>query len=704
MYLWWYGRPVTNFDKMSVIFRVIQETPDNAQLIFWGNQQTFYDVYGNGRAGCHFGFQKATGGGKLINWGGYDNGQNEIQTITITGSPTGGSFTLTFGGQTTTALAYNATVTAIRDALSALSTIGTSTESSTLGQPNVVCTGGPLPNTPVAVEFVLDRSDTDHPVMTANSSLSGGSAPAITIIETRNGENDGTCRGSFPTLPYDPSVPVSPSYDWQAGEDYLMEVFKSPKQDYLAAELSTDGVRSGDQAADEIAWRCAVTRLSTNETTVIRDLLVPHCKTAPGAIFDPVVWSEDFNGATAPTATAAYKVRWSEFRVDDRLVPWSSVHYGSNTLTNTDVFLDEVGYCMQAVTTRTTTTDTILYHPGPVLRSAASESLGNKTASATMTIAKPLDSAVGEQLIAILATDSGQSPQVPTAWQLLGTVVNTGSPRLTFLARKADTAASYTFTNSSSSNTFAGIILGYYAADSLAAGLVGDAGFGSNTTAWNASALDKPAHYGRVVVVAAVRPAGAGAVTTFNPAGSLIKRADTFDVTGNWVTVAVAEESTRTIIGQAVAKSGTTGYGNTTGVQFMLFPELQWLRPDTDIAIGAWTQAPLWEKIDEPTADDGDFISGPDAAATTIKFGGSVNDPQTGLGHTLYYRYRRRDATSGSLLVELLQGAATIIASQTETIPAGNTFIDGSLTLTEAQADSITNYADLRIRLTPTLG
>jgi hypothetical protein len=35
-------------------------------------------------------------------------GTNEVQTITVTGTPTGGSFTVTFAGATTSAIAYNA--------------------------------------------------------------------------------------------------------------------------------------------------------------------------------------------------------------------------------------------------------------------------------------------------------------------------------------------------------------------------------------------------------------------------------------------------------------------------------------------------------------------------------------------------------------------------------------------------------------------
>lgn len=48
---------------------------------------------------------------------------DEIQTITLTGGPTGGTFTLTYDGQTTGAIAYDATSTALQVALEALSNI-----------------------------------------------------------------------------------------------------------------------------------------------------------------------------------------------------------------------------------------------------------------------------------------------------------------------------------------------------------------------------------------------------------------------------------------------------------------------------------------------------------------------------------------------------------------------------------------------------
>ena len=47
---------------------------------------------------------------------------NEIQTVTVTG--VGGTFTLTFNGQTTSALSYNAPAITVQSALQGLSSIG----------------------------------------------------------------------------------------------------------------------------------------------------------------------------------------------------------------------------------------------------------------------------------------------------------------------------------------------------------------------------------------------------------------------------------------------------------------------------------------------------------------------------------------------------------------------------------------------------
>jgi hypothetical protein len=104
---------------------------------------------------------------------------SEVQRVTITGTPTGGTFTLTFGGQTTATIAYNATASAVQTALAALSTIGTG---------NVSCAGGPLPGTPVDVTFTGTLAQQNVASLTATGTgLTGGTSPAVAISTTTAG-------------------------------------------------------------------------------------------------------------------------------------------------------------------------------------------------------------------------------------------------------------------------------------------------------------------------------------------------------------------------------------------------------------------------------------------------------------------------------------------------------------------------------------
>jgi hypothetical protein len=102
---------------------------------------------------------------------------DEKQTITETGA-TGGTFTLTFSGQTTTALAYGATAAVVVAALEALSTIGVG---------GVTGTGGPLNTTPVVITFAGTRAGQDQPLMTANGAALTGTTPTIAVAVTQQG-------------------------------------------------------------------------------------------------------------------------------------------------------------------------------------------------------------------------------------------------------------------------------------------------------------------------------------------------------------------------------------------------------------------------------------------------------------------------------------------------------------------------------------
>jgi hypothetical protein len=104
---------------------------------------------------------------------------NEIQTVTITGTPTGGTFTLSYQGQTTSGIAYNAAAATVQTALEGLSSIGSG---------NVACTGGALPGTAVDVEFQGDLANTNVDVMLSDgSSLTGGTSPAVAVTVDTEG-------------------------------------------------------------------------------------------------------------------------------------------------------------------------------------------------------------------------------------------------------------------------------------------------------------------------------------------------------------------------------------------------------------------------------------------------------------------------------------------------------------------------------------
>lgn len=96
-------------------------------------------------------------------------------TVDITGVPTGGTFTITvnvngLGAQTTTAIAYNATVGAVQSAIAALTNVGTG---------NVTVVAGTA-----GVEYDIvfgDDLDQVPVVLTSNGAgLTGGTAPAAT--------------------------------------------------------------------------------------------------------------------------------------------------------------------------------------------------------------------------------------------------------------------------------------------------------------------------------------------------------------------------------------------------------------------------------------------------------------------------------------------------------------------------------------------
>ena len=113
-------------------------------------------------------------------------GTAETQTVTITGTPTGGTFTLTYAGQTTTAIPYNASAATVQAALVALPNLQTG---------DVAVGGGPGPGTPWTVAFAAEFGNV--PPMTAAGSFTGGTAPAIAVTTTTPGTGPAATAGDW---------------------------------------------------------------------------------------------------------------------------------------------------------------------------------------------------------------------------------------------------------------------------------------------------------------------------------------------------------------------------------------------------------------------------------------------------------------------------------------------------------------------------
>lgn len=129
----------------------------------------------------------------------------------------------------------------------------------------------------------------------------------------------------------------------------------------------------------------------------------------------------------------------------------------------------------------------------------------------------------------------------------------------------------------------------------------------------------------------------------------------------------------------------------------------QYARPSTDTETNGWvTQAGsasnLFDAINEATADDADYvrISSPHGEVLKVDLS-LVADPQSAAGHVVRYRIGKSGAAAVNFLVSLRQGG-TEIASWTH-YDVGTTLTTQTQTLTTDQANAITDYGDLELRI-----
>ncbi len=192
-----------------------------------------------------------------------------VQTITFTGSPTNGSFTLIFAGHTTGAISYTTTSTAlasnIQSALNALTGI--------IGSGNSAVSASSATN--VTVTFQGSLAGEAQPTMAAaTNSLTGGTNPALAVATTQAGG----------------SVVVPANYTFTAA-DQGVHVFTGG---VTLITTSTETVTATDVSNGSITGSVALSVITATHFTV-----VASTSATAGTAFTVTVTALNASGGTA---------------------------------------------------------------------------------------------------------------------------------------------------------------------------------------------------------------------------------------------------------------------------------------------------------------------------------------------------------------------------------------------------------------------
>jgi hypothetical protein len=121
--------------------------------------------------------------------------------------------------------------------------------------------------------------------------------------------------------------------------------------------------------------------------------------------------------------------------------------------------------------------------------------------------------------------------------------------------------------------------------------------------------------------------------------------------------------------------------------------------PISDISTGGWTNTPLWSQLDDNS--DADYITSsknPTVDTFENALTSTLSDPSSSSGHIIRARLYCSKANNGTGNIYLYQGT-TLIASYAIPGNLATAFTTYSYTLTGTEADNITDYTDLRIRV-----
>lgn len=198
-------------------------------------------------------------------------GTNEVQTVTITGTPTGGTFRLTFDGEQTATIAHNANAATVQAALEALDNLDAG---------YVVVGGGPGPGTPYTVQFTGPLADRNVPQMTASHAFTGGTAPNIAVTTT----TAGVAQKQAAWLP-DAGVGIGPSFGGYLG----VECWLGQTQDEYAPRARQALELAQGPVLEEKLWAWLVAGSGTSATSLAEAIALAETAADSGYVGRPVL-------------------------------------------------------------------------------------------------------------------------------------------------------------------------------------------------------------------------------------------------------------------------------------------------------------------------------------------------------------------------------------------------------------------------------
>jgi hypothetical protein len=149
------------------------------------------------------------------------------------------------------------------------------------------------------------------------------------------------------------------------------------------------------------------------------------------------------------------------------------------------------------------------------------------------------------------------------------------------------------------------------------------------------------------------------------------------------------------VVPAVLGEAALSGSGDLVGINDggVVF---QFARPVSDVNAAGWVVAPLWSKVNEEAVNDSPFISSTDGSTCEVALG-TLTSPDAG-DVTIYVRASKTLEVPAALRVRLVEGATVRAERLLDALSTSKATFP--LTLSGAERASITNWGDLRIRLT----